>query len=137
MALFRFAEAWLTLAWIDLVIRLLPYRHWRRWLQPVEAPADGAASDLLSPLVLAVERAARRHLVPMNCLRRTLALQRMLARRQIATTLHLGVRRGDGRLEAHAWLSCGGRVLNDAPDVHERYAELKGKGVWDVVRRGS
>jgi len=135
MALLHFAEAWFTLAWIDLVIRLLPYRYWRHWLQPAEPSPQRGPSISLMPLVQAVDRAARHHLVPMNCLRRTLALQRMLVRRRIAATLHLGVRKGEGRLEAHAWLSCGGRVLNDTPDVRERYTELTGKGIRDTARR--
>jgi len=122
--LLQLAEAWLTLAWVDLGIRLLPFRYWRRWL--VQSDADSSPSDIprSAMLISAAERAARHHLVPMNCLRRSLAQQRLLRRRNIPSRLHIGVRKGDQGLEAHAWLSSGHRILNDAPDVTERYAEL-------------
>ena len=119
------AEAWLTLAWIDLGIRLLPFRFWRRWLAPGPSEPAPAAPARIAPLVTATERAARHHLLPMNCLRRSLALQRLLRRRRLSSRLHIGVRKGDAALEAHAWLSSGGRILNDTPDVSHRYAELK------------
>ncbi|MBK9470000.1 MAG: lasso peptide biosynthesis protein [Gammaproteobacteria bacterium] len=37
-------------------------------------------------------------------------------------------------LEAHAWLSWQGRVLNDAADVSKRYAELQTEQ-WDRISR--
>jgi len=122
-----FTEAWLLLGWIDLVIRLLPYRRWRHWLDEGEPERRPPEAQPVPPLVTAVERAARRHWSPMNCLRRSLALRRLLRRRGIGSRLHLGVRRGDGGLEAHAWVSCGGQVLNDTPEVDRNYAELTGE----------
>ena len=48
-----------------------------------------------------------------TCLTRSLVLQWILARRGIGTELKVGVRnRGDG-LHAHAWLECGGVLVND------------------------
>ena len=133
--LLLFTEAWLTLALTDLGIRLLPYSRWRGWLVAdagPEVPPDhrGAAA-----CALAIERAARRHLLPQNCLRRTLALRRMLLRRGCRNHLHIGVRAGEKGLEAHAWLSAGGRILNDHPDVVERYAELGGANRLDTLLR--
>lgn len=120
----RFVEAWLALAHIDLVVRLMPYRRWRGWLQQDEPAGHLPDADRATPIALAVERAARRHWGHMNCLRRSIALQRLLRRRRIASRLHLGVRSGEDAPEAHAWVTCAGQVLNDAPDVAERYAEL-------------
>ena len=125
-ALLLFTEAWFTLLWIDLGIRLLPFRLWRRWLEPAGAAGEGADGAAVPALVTATERAARHHLLPMNCLRRSLGLRRLLRRRGVPERLHLGVRRGEAGLEAHAWLSSGGRILNDSPDVTRRYAELRG-----------
>ncbi|MFV0276388.1 MAG: lasso peptide biosynthesis B2 protein [Parahaliea sp.] len=124
------AEAWLTLLWVDLVISLLPYSRWRGWLvqplAPVDVPAaaDDNALDL-EGIARLCAAAARHHLRPMNCLRRTLALRRMLRRRRLDAQVHIGVRRKAAVLEAHAWLSWRGRVLNDSADVEQRYAELQ------------
>jgi hypothetical protein len=57
-----------------------------------------------------------------DCLVQALAARRWLAAEGIATALHLGARRADGRdtrrdrearssLEAHAWLTCGDRIV--------------------------
>lgn len=45
------------------------------------------------------------------CLVRALASHRMLSRRGLPSTLYLGVRRGQGALEAHAWLRCGAEFV--------------------------
>ncbi len=132
----RFAEAWITLAQVDLVVRLAPYRWWRRWLQAGNGSMAEDAIAPARPLALAVERAARRHWAHMNCLRRSIALRHLLRRRGIASRLHLGVRSGEGMPEAHAWVSCAGQVLNDAPDVAERYAELSDEAGARLVSGG-
>jgi hypothetical protein len=126
-ALLLFVEAWLTVTYVDMVIRLRSFRHWRHWLKSEAGTLVPGASARLFPCVRAVDRAARYHPLPINCLRRSLALQRMLQRRKLPSHLHIGVRKGKNGLEAHAWLSSGGRILNDTPDVVERYAELTGQ----------
>ena len=129
-----FAEAWATLAWMDFEIRAIPYRRWRHWLQP---GSGGRVSPRDSRrLATAVERAARRHHHSMNCLRRSLALCRLLQRRGMEARLHFGVRTAQEGLEAHAWVSSGGEVLNDRPDVTERYRELKAEEMADGVVGG-
>lgn len=61
----------------------------------------------------------------MNCLRRSLAEKRLLERHRIACRVMLGVQAGEAGLEAHAWLTdAAGAVLNDSPDVVERYRVL-------------
>ncbi len=131
-----FVEAWLELAWLDLVIRRLPYRYWRHWLDVREKGREPQRPHRVQSLVTAVERAARHHRAPMNCLRRSLALQRLLRRRGIGSRLHLGVRQGAAGLEAHAWVSSRGRVLNDTPDAGQRYAELAAAERETLLARG-
>jgi hypothetical protein len=72
----------------------------------------------------------------MNCLRRTLAQQKILRRRGLHSNLHIGVRMSDNNLEAHAWLSWQGGVQNDSADVGERYAELQSEQ-WGSITRFS
>jgi hypothetical protein len=59
---------------------------------------------------------ARSNLVESPCLAASLALSWTLGRRGICTTLHLGVQRRNGRLNAHAWLESQGQLLLDTSD---------------------
>jgi hypothetical protein len=66
--------------------------------------------------------AAAAHIVPANCLQRSLSLWWLLNRRSIASDLRIGVRRQGEYLAAHAWIEHAGIVLNDRPDVAHLYA---------------
>src|SRR5437016_2000966 len=80
-----FAEAWLTLLWAHAIISLMPFSRSRGMLlrafaeRPDSHTTDRiVACDRVAAMFLA---AARNHVFPMNCLRRSLALQHMLERR--------------------------------------------------------
>ncbi len=113
------------------MITVVPYRHWRGWLEtqqrePAQQTKDNEATlKRLEHIIRLSESAARNHLRPMNCLRRTFTQQKILRRRHLPSTVHIGVRSGESALEAHSWLCWQGRVLNDAPDVSEHYAEMQ------------
>lgn len=117
-------EAWLMLAWVDMAIRFTPYGYWRRWLDEGVAGMTSGNEFEIATLIQRSEMAARHHLCSMNCLRRTLAQKMMLARRGLGAHIHIGVRNEGRGIEAHSWLTFNGRVLNDSPDVTERYVEL-------------
>jgi len=59
-----------------------------------------------------------------NCMHRSLALQRMLARRGTAATLRIGLGAKPNLFPGHAWLECGGAVINDDPELVTRYTPL-------------
>lgn len=128
-------QAWGLLLMADLGLRLLSFRRVQAWAasKPVahsrEIPEEAALEQirLLQPLV---NSAANNHLYPMTCLRRSLVLQRMLARCGIPTALRLGVRKGDGWLKAHAWLEYNGQPIGEAEDLGEKYAGLVGMQEW-------
>ena len=46
-----------------------------------------------------------------TCLVRALAVSRLLAQKGYESTLHIGVKRKAGLLEAHAWVEYDGRVI--------------------------
>ncbi len=120
-------EAWWTLLWLDWRIRRQPYHKWRPLLDSrLDNRIESEAGRAGQRLIRLAEIAARHHLRPMNCLRRTLAEKRLLERRGIACHVHIGVNREkNSGLAAHAWLSDRhGDVLNDSSDVIERYYEL-------------
>ena len=127
-------EAWLTLAWVDLVIRFSAYERWRNWLDSDEKSTKARQKEVdIASLISLSERVARHHLYAMNCLRRTLAQKKILARRGVFSRIHIGVKKGGSGFEAHSWLSYRGRVLNDSPDVIESYVELE-RNQWRNAR---
>ena len=57
-----------------------------------------------------------------NCLQRSMTLWWMLRRRGQAADLRIGVRSEPERPAFHAWVEQNGVVLNDSPDVADRFA---------------
>ena len=128
--LWKVAGAWALLLAVDLGLRALSFRRVLQLLDtcPKHAGTERKGDPL--PLIRryrrAVEIAARNHLYPMLCLRRSLVLRWLLARQGVPTRLRLGVRRDEGKVAAHAWLEYEGRPVTDPPDVAERFATLAG-----------
>jgi len=56
-----------------------------------------------------------------NCLKQSLAIWWLLRLRGIESALRIGVRKAPVGVEAHAWIECGGRALNDREDVSLRF----------------
>jgi hypothetical protein len=64
--------------------------------------------------------------IGISCLPRSLALRNMLRNRGVAASVRIGVRAGDRpggpRLDGHAWVEVGGKVVGDDPQHVARYA---------------
>jgi hypothetical protein len=73
----------------------------------------------------AVERVTRWWPVPVRCLQTALMLHAVLRARGVGASVHLGVRRADTDLTAHAWIEVGPYVL-DRSQVHHNFQTLKG-----------
>jgi hypothetical protein len=108
-----FVEAWAQLLVADFSVRFVPFQRLRRTLQPNSAPgnADGATVERVTRLF---SIAARNHVTPVNCLRRSLALRALLLRRGIPAVMRVGARTADGSLLAHAWVEVGGKVVGES-----------------------
>jgi hypothetical protein len=76
-----------------------------------------------------VSIATRHGPVRAKCLPASLALRSMLRRYGMDGHLRLGVRRHEGRVEAHAWVEHEGVALIETADIHERF------GAFDPVLR--
>jgi hypothetical protein len=63
-----------------------------------------------------------------NCLIRSLTLAWLLRDSGLQPLLRLGVRRDDGVLLFHAWIELDGRVVNDLPDIGDRFATFGDQG---------
>jgi hypothetical protein len=122
------ARSWFLLLTIDLGLRLLSFKKVQALLQ-IGASARSTSDDpasLIRRLGWLVAIAARHHLYPMTCLRRSLALQRLLAGSGVAADLRLGVRKQDGALQAHAWLEWDGQPVGEA-GLNSSFLVLKGE----------
>jgi hypothetical protein len=96
---------------VRLGLTLSSFDRLRGQLLPRAARLDCRDPATIRRCARAVRLAAR--LVPFaSCLTQALACQVLLARRGIASDLHLGVRPGRaGSLLAHAWLTVDGAVV--------------------------
>ena len=91
--------------------RLTPLRDQRKQIDLLEARRMGEL----------VNTAAWRGLYDATCLRRSLVLWWLLRRRGIDSALRIGVRMEDGEFMSHAWVEWQDTVLNDTPDVGQRF----------------
>lgn len=119
-------EAWWRLLAAAVRLHLAPRRTLAAALAGAlpQAAGDGASASIAQPVALAVARAAAHHFAPMTCLPRALALQKMLAKRGIASTLRIGVRKAAATIDAHAWVEVEGRALGEPATIEERYRAL-------------
>lgn len=125
-ALLLQAAFWLLV--VDLGLRALGLARARALLGRVRRPRVRKGRDVpageAARLAYLVGVAARHHLYPMSCLRQALALQIVLGRRGIETTLCFGVRRVAERTCAHAWLEHAGQPIDPLPGGATRHVRL-------------
>lgn len=57
-----------------------------------------------------------------SCLIRSLVLWMLLRRHSFESSLCVGVRKDGEDLNAHTWIEYQGEVLNDQPDIRQRFA---------------
>ena len=97
---------------------------------------DPARHAVVARLGRAVTRAARHGVFRPQCLARSIALSRLLARAGVVDAeVRVGVRRDGGRLAAHAWVEWRGLVVGDTPANVSGYVPLMDVRVLD--RAGS
>jgi hypothetical protein len=89
-------------------------RRWARKRKTATAGFDAAAVILSARR--AQRMAARNAGIGGTCLVRSLTLWAMLLRRGVDSELRVGVRKKEGKLEAHAWVEYGGVPLNESWD---------------------
>lgn len=121
------ARAWIALLQVELRLQFQPFPRVQAWAQAPLHHMDTQIKtnpDLIKPTHLAVQRAAALHLLPMTCLRRSLALQRLLANEGIASQLRFGARREAGEVKAHAWIEYQGQAIGEPMDLETRFIPL-------------
>jgi hypothetical protein len=125
-----FLQAWILLLLTDAALPLVGFRRWKRLLERLVSPPAAlpersgrelAEAECAARMTLAAERHG---FVRPSCLERSIVLWWLLRRRGLAAGLHIGARKQEGQLEAHAWVECMGVVLNDTDEVHLHYARF-------------
>ncbi len=117
-------RSWLLLGAARLALWVVPLPVVRRWLAWAARPGGGRGATP-DRIAWAIGRARR--LVPRaTCLPQALAAEALLRRAGHPADLRIGVAKtGPGRLLAHAWVECRGRVIvGDLPERLADYAPL-------------
>jgi hypothetical protein len=99
----------------------------RRGLRPLvsrRSDLPDASPNLAAQVAEAVEAGLNLLPVHSTCLRRSVTLLREMHRSGLGADLHIGVRRGPGGIEAHAWVQAADRVVNDDPALISTYTPL-------------
>lgn len=123
------AKALLLLPLTALGLRLVGFKRCQTALARL-APVNGAHPTERADSLMRQARAAARMVsvaarygpYRATCLRQSLTLWWLLRRQGIASDLCFGARKEAGRVEAHAWVELQGVALNEAQDVHQRFA---------------
>jgi hypothetical protein len=122
------AQATVLLVLVRIGVGRLPFTTLRRLAMGRRRSIRAARPDQAwtNMVVWAVDAADRRMPGQATCLTRALTVQAMLARAGNASRLQVGVIRSvEGKLEAHAWVECDGRVLvGGSPSEVERFTPL-------------
>jgi hypothetical protein len=132
------AQAWV--AWAQLLVRTVPKGRLvassLASTGPNPAGSPAVVPALADRIATAVARVCRHGLLRPECLVRSIALQKMLARHGIEDSrVRLGVRSRDGVFESHAWVECGDCLIGDEPGHVKTFTPLDGLSVFGPRKR--
>jgi len=130
------ADAWFTTARTNMETRWRGYSTWRVNLLDAmtqEQLSSNTNKDNVYRLRKIFNGALRLQFLPVNCLRRSLALHHFLQRRDIQTRLRIGTKIIDGKLHGHAWLEYAGEVLNDQDYVLSEYTPFSSENLQQIA----
>lgn len=125
-------QAVLLLPGIQVTLSLMGFERLRRLLETLvsfkkiepaltEAEILGRAREITRMVAIAAEHGFYRA----TCLRRSILVWYFLREQGVQSVIRFGVRMNEHQLEAHAWVEYHGQVLNDSPQIHERYTALQ------------
>lgn len=124
-------HASVVLSLTQIGLRSFGFQRWKELIERFSLsarPAKSLPADRRREVAVRAARAVRSIEVHWpfrpNCLERSIALWWLLRSEAVEGELHVGARRESGRFEAHAWVELDGQVLNDGPEVHDRYTRF-------------
>jgi len=122
-----FLRATFLLPFVSLSLRWRGFRATQSFLQKLlsltAAERDSSlAAERLALTAHLVNSADRYGLIHASCLAKSLTLWWLLERQGIASDLRIGIRKENGKFEAHAWVERAGAALNEPEENHRHYA---------------
>lgn len=113
---------------VDLGLRTLPFQSvikclkWSKWFaRRGDITNELAHVRRLSQLV---KVAGRNHIYKMTCLRQALVLGFLLSLSNIASDLHIGVRKEAGSIDSHAWVEYKGSPIGEQKTSLKNFGSL-------------
>jgi hypothetical protein len=119
-------EATLLLPVAATTLRLAGMHATRRLLERYANSPRLQGSIDAAGVARMVAIAVRYGAVRARCLPAALTLEALLRRRGLAGELRLGVRKHEGRFEAHAWVEHEGAALMEPARSHSRFVAFEG-----------
>jgi hypothetical protein len=112
-------------------MRVFGFQRWKEFIEKLSPPSQRVAAlppgfqlDRAMRAARAVRSVQLHGPTNPNCLELSMTLWWILLHEGVDGELHIGARKQDAQLEAHAWVELGGRILNDADGVREDYAQF-------------
>lgn len=122
----QFLYALAMLPVISLSLRWNGFRATQETLQKLLSPRSEQDSAVPTNNVARtahmVHAADRYGLIHPSCLAKSLTLWWLLGRQGISSRVRIGIRKENGKLEAHAWVEREGIALNEPEERHHHYA---------------
>lgn len=111
---------------VSLSLRLGGFHRTRTLLERSlsnSVPENGESVEKRAALTAHMVHAAGRHgVLHPSCLAKSLTLWWLLGRQGIIASLRIGIRKQNGKLEAHAWVEHDGTALEEPDEPHRHYA---------------
>lgn len=124
-----FLQAAIALPFVRTALRVFGFSRCHAGLHqlaPVSVRSAAAAPRLddVARLARLVRAAARLTLVDRDCLTESLTIWWLLRRRGLESDIRIGVRKGGGKLDAHAWVEWAGTALDEDRDIAQTFPPL-------------
>ena len=123
-----FWRATRLLPWIRVSLRLRGYNPTFSSLQQRLNSLPNAANSSSEPVFKTnrmIRAAVRYSPLHFTCLEESLCLWYLLRKQGISSQLRIGVRKANGKLEAHAWVEYAGEAVNQPEQSHLHYAAFE------------
>jgi hypothetical protein len=123
-----FWRAAFLLPWIRVSLRMRGYNSTFASLQARQTSIAGNPSSdpgRVQKTSRMVHSAVHHSLLHFTCLEESLGLWHLLRRQGIASQLRIGVRKSNGKFEAHAWVEYAGEAVNQPEATHLHYAAFE------------
>lgn len=115
-------QSFLLLFLVALSLKFWGFKRTQAFFQLKKPKKPGFCSQKIIKTTRMVQLAARYCQPWANCLKKSLVLWGLLRRQGIESELRIGVQKESGNFAAHAWVEYEGFVLNDSPNVRDRFS---------------